>query len=102
LRFATGEEVARWGERAEQEAAQALELDPGLAEAHLARAAVARKTDFNWEVVLEESARALELNPSLDLARYFRAAAFYHLGLFEDATGEMPQWLHGDPQTRAT
>ena len=100
LRFATGEEVARWGERAEQEAAQALELDPALAEAHLARAAVARKTDFNWEVVLEESARALELNPSLDLARYFRAAAFYHLGLFDAASSELGQALHADPQNR--
>jgi serine/threonine-protein kinase len=101
LRFARGEEVAGWGQRAEQEAARALELDPGLAEAHLARAAVARKTDFDWAVTLEESARALELNPNLDLARYFRAAAFYHLGLFDDASGEMAQALHGDPQNRA-
>jgi serine/threonine-protein kinase len=101
LRFARGEEVAAWGQRAEQEAARALELDPALAEAHLARAAVARKTDFDWSVVLEESAKALELNPNLDLARYFRAAAFYHLGLFDDATGEMAQALHGDPQNRA-
>ncbi|MGH7511553.1 MAG: protein kinase domain-containing protein [Gemmatimonadales bacterium] len=101
LRFARGEEVAGWGQRAAREAARALQLDPGLAEAHLARAAVARKTDFDWAVTLEESAQALELNPNLDLARYFRAAAFYHLGLFDDASGEMAQALHGDPQNRA-
>ena len=50
--------------RAEREAARALELDPELAEAHLARAAVARKADFDWGLTLEESARALELNPT--------------------------------------
>jgi len=101
LRFASGAEVAQWGVRAEEEAARALELDPALAEAHLARAAVARKTDFNWEVTLDESARTLELNPNLDLARYFRAAAFYHLGLFDAARDELAQALHGDPQNRA-
>jgi tetratricopeptide (TPR) repeat protein len=101
LRFAAGAEVAAWGQRAEREALRALDLDPALAEAHLARAAVARKTDFDWIVTLEESAKALELNPSLDLARYFRAAAFYHLGLFDAAAGEMAQALHADPQNQA-
>jgi len=101
LRFASGTEVARWGERAEREAARALDLDPALAEAHLARAAVARKTDFDWTLTLEESARALELNPSLDLARYFRAAAFYHLGLFDAASAEVSEALHADPQNQA-
>ena len=66
-----------------------------------ARAAVARKTDFDWALTLDESAKALELNPSLDLAHYFRAAAFYHLGLFDAAGAEMSQALHADPQNRA-
>jgi serine/threonine-protein kinase len=101
LRFAAGSEVARWGDQAEREAARALELDPALAEAHLARAAVARKTDFDWEVTLEESARALALNPNLDLARYFRAAALYHLGLFDDSAAELALALQADPQNRA-
>ena len=101
LRFASGKDVASWGERAEREAARALDVDPALAEAHLARAAVARKTDFDWALTLSESAKALELNPSLDLARYFRAAAFYHLGLFESANSELSQALHADPQNRA-
>jgi serine/threonine-protein kinase len=100
LRFATGPEVKPWGERAEREAARAIELDPGLAEAHLARAAVARKSDFDWGVTLEESGKALELNPNLDLAHYFRAAAFYHLGLMQLAEQEMHQPLAVDPQNR--
>jgi TolB-like protein/Flp pilus assembly protein TadD len=100
LRFAKGPEVKTWGERAEREAARALALDPGLAEAHLARAAVARKADFDWDLTLEESRKALELNPNLDIARYFRAAAFYHLGLLDRAEEELHQALQVDPETR--
>jgi TolB-like protein len=101
LRFATGGEVKLWGERAEREAARALQLDPELAEAHLARAAVARKGDFDWGLTLDETAKALELNPTLDLARYFRAAAFYHLGLLDRAEHELGQVQGVDSQNRA-
>ena len=100
LRFAKGAEVAAWGDRANREAERALALDPELAEAHLARAAVARKADFDWDLTLTESERALELNPSLDLAHYFRAAAFYHLGLLERAADEISQAQQVDPQNR--
>jgi serine/threonine-protein kinase len=97
LRFATGPEVAVWGERAKQEATRALALDPGLAEAHLARAAVARKSEFDWAGTLQESQRALELDANLDLAHYFRAAAFYHIGLFDQAGAEVQKALAVDP-----
>jgi eukaryotic-like serine/threonine-protein kinase len=97
LRFAKGPEVAAWGERAKREATRALALDPGLAEAHLAMAAVARKSEFDWGGTLEESRRALELNPNLDLAHYFRAAAFYHIGLFDQASHEVQRALAVDP-----
>jgi TolB-like protein len=101
LRFATGAEAKQWGERAERDAARALELDPGLAEAHLARAAVARKADFDWALTLDETEKALELNPNLDLARYFRAAAFYHLGLLDRAAQELGEVPGVDSQNRA-
>jgi eukaryotic-like serine/threonine-protein kinase len=88
LRFASGPEVQGWGDRAKSEAARALALDPDLAEAHLAKAAVSRKSDFDWEGTLEEGGRALALNPNLDVAHYYREAAFYHLGLFDLAERE--------------
>ncbi|MEA2713282.1 MAG: eukaryotic-like serine/threonine-protein kinase, partial [Gemmatimonadales bacterium] len=97
LRFASGPEVKVWGERAKAEAARALALDPNLAEAHLAKAAVSRKADFDWETTLEESGRALALNPNLDVAHYFREAAFYHLGLFDLAEREDREALGMDP-----
>jgi eukaryotic-like serine/threonine-protein kinase len=101
LRFASGPEVKMWGERATEEASRALALDPTLAEAHLAKAAVSRKSDFDWEGTLEESARALALNPNLDVAHYFREAAFYHLGLFEQAEREGREALGMDPANQA-
>ena len=89
LRFAAPDEVERWGERAETEARAALALDPDLAEAHLARAAVARKREFDWNATITAGRRALVLNPNLEQARFFVAAAFYHNGYMEEALSEM-------------
>jgi len=100
IRFAPQEEVKVWDERAKQAANRALELDPNLAEAHEALAAVYRNSEFNWEQTIEESNRALGLNPNLDQPHYFRAAAFYHLGLLELAEGEVSAGLHINPVNR--
>ena len=89
LRFAPAADVERWGARAEAEARTVLSLDPDLAEAHLARAAVARKRDFDWNATVAASRRALALNPNLDQARFFMAAAYYHNGYMEEALIEM-------------
>ena len=100
LRFASGPEVKSWGARAEAEARRAMAIDSNLAEAHLAMAAVYRKTEFNWEGTLEESRRALALNPSLDLPHYYRAAAFYHLSLFGLAEQEVREGRAANPENR--
>lgn len=89
LRFASARDVDHWAERAEAAARAALDLDPDLAEAHLARAAVARKREFDWNATINASRRALMLNPNLDQARFFMAAAYYHLGYMEEARIEM-------------
>ena len=97
LRFARSGEVERWGERAEAEARTALALDSDLAEAHLARAAVARKREFDWNATITAGRRALVLNPNLDQARFFVAAAYYHNGYMEETLIEMEKGrsLHG-------
>lgn len=97
LRFAPPQDVERWGERADAEARAALESNPDLAEAHLARAAVARKREFDWNATLSSARRALALNPNLDQARFFIAAAYYHNGFMEEARIEMERGrtLHG-------
>ncbi len=100
IRFASQDEVNVWEERAKHEAARALELDPNLAEAHEALAAVYRNADFNWEQTIEESNRALQLNPNLDQPHYYRGAAFYHLGLPEAAEREASAGLQINPVNR--
>lgn len=97
LRYAPAEEVEAWGNRAEAEARAALAADDGLAEAHLARAAVARKREFDWNATLDASGRALVLDPNLDQAHFFRAAAYYHLGYMDEALIELEKGrrLHG-------
>lgn len=89
LRFAPEREVKQWGDRAEREALAALALDPDLAEAHVARAAVYRKREFDWDETIAASRRALVLNPNLDQPRFFSAAALYHQGLMTEALAEM-------------
>lgn len=89
LRFSSTSEVERWGARAETEARTALELDPNLAEAHAARAAVSRKREFDWRATMDSSRRALVLNPNLDQPHFFMAAAYYHLGYMQEALIEM-------------
>lgn len=85
LRFAPPAELDRWAERAETEARAALAIDPDLAEAHLARAMVARKREFDWHGAIGSSRRALVLNPNLPQAHLIIAAAYYHLGYMEEA-----------------
>jgi serine/threonine protein kinase/tetratricopeptide (TPR) repeat protein len=99
LRFAADSDVAAWGERARREAERALTLDSTVAEAHLAMAAVARKTEFDWDVTLEASRRALALNPSLEAAHYFRSAAFYHLGLLRQSAAELGAAMEVNPES---
>ena len=71
LRFASPQDVEGWGERAEAEARAALESNADLAEAHLARAAVARKHEFDWNATVSSARRALALNPNLEQAHFF-------------------------------
>lgn len=85
LRFAKGGELEKWRRRAIVAADRALELDPDLAEAHEAWAAVHRKTEFDWDLTIQESRHAIELNPSLEAPYYYLAAALYHQGLLEAA-----------------
>jgi tetratricopeptide (TPR) repeat protein len=71
IRFASHSDAASSDARARYEAGRALQLDPELAEAHVALAAVHRFQEFDWDTVIRESRRALELNPSLDIPHLY-------------------------------
>jgi TolB-like protein len=100
LRFAPEAQASGWGDRAKREARQALKLDPQLAEAHEALAAVYRELEFNWDQTLRESDLALQLNANLDQPHFFRAAAFYHLGLLDLVETEVQAGLDVNPANR--
>jgi TolB-like protein/DNA-binding SARP family transcriptional activator len=89
LRFASGASVNAWRDSAQQQTLRALALDSSLAEVHQSLAAVARKSDFDWERTISESRRAIALSPSLELPHYYIAGAFYHLGLLDEAEREV-------------
>jgi class 3 adenylate cyclase/TolB-like protein len=99
-RFASESEIDAWADRARREAARVLELDPDLAEAHEALAAVYRNSEYDWERTIEESDRALRLNPHLELPHYYKAGAFYHLGLFDLAESEVLAGMQVNPVDR--
>jgi TolB-like protein/DNA-binding winged helix-turn-helix (wHTH) protein len=100
VRFASQREAAVWDDRARQEAGRALQLDPGLAEAHVALAAVHRFQDYDWDTVIGESLRALDLNPSLDTPHLYLATAYFHLGLLEEAGAAVETARQLNPENR--
>jgi serine/threonine-protein kinase len=100
VRFAAARDADTWDARARQEAGRALQLDPNLAEAHVALAAVHRFQEYDWDTVIRESRRAIELSPSLDLPHLYLAVAYFHIGLLEDAESAVNEARQLNPGSR--
>ena len=101
VRFASVREAEIWDTRARQEAGRALQLDPDLAEAHVALAAVHRFQEYDWNTVIRESRRAIELNASLDLPHLYLAVAYFHIGLLDEAEAALDAARQLNPEIRA-
>ena len=80
---------------------RALELDPGLAEAHLARSTVALLLDFDLPASQAAIDRALELNPTLAEALHQRASVESARGLHDQALESIEQARKLDPLSAA-
>jgi TolB-like protein/DNA-binding winged helix-turn-helix (wHTH) protein len=100
VRFASRDDANRWDSRARQEAGRALQLDPDLAEAHVALAAVHRFQEYDWDTVIHESIRALHLNPSLDIPHLYLATAYFHIGLLDQAESAVTAARRLNPENR--
>ena len=100
VRFASTREAATWDDRARREAGRALQLDPDLAEAHVALAAVHRFQGYDWDTVIRESLRAIELNPSLDAPHLYLAVAYFHIGLLPEADAAVQAARRLNPENR--
>jgi adenylate cyclase len=81
--------------------AEALRLDPGLAEAHVSRGNVLSH-DGQAAEAEAEFRKALELNPALPVAHYFYARHLFSAGRIDDAAREFEETLRLDPDDFGT
>ena len=87
-------------ERAELAVAKALRLNPDLAEAHHAAAALvewAIPPRYAHDRALRELKRALELNPNYAQAHQMLGTVYYHIGLIDRAIAEYRKVTELDP-----
>ncbi|HEX6049596.1 MAG TPA: BTAD domain-containing putative transcriptional regulator, partial [Gemmatimonadaceae bacterium] len=67
------------------DAERALELDPELAEAHVARGIVALLYEWDWETAERSLRRAIQLNPNYPHGWYELGTYLHAVGRFEEA-----------------
>ncbi|HWC19051.1 MAG TPA: winged helix-turn-helix domain-containing protein, partial [Terriglobales bacterium] len=84
--------------KARAAAAQALELDPNLAEAHVSMALVKFFYDWDWPGAEAEFKRAIELNPNYPTAHHGYAVLLLTVYMrWDDAIAEANRALELDP-----
>jgi TolB-like protein len=84
-------------EQAKVSALRALELDPGLADAHLALAEIRRTLEWNWRTAEDEYRTAIALSPSCETAHRFYAQFLAALSRFGEAKAEADRACDVDP-----
>ncbi|MDP9263731.1 MAG: tetratricopeptide repeat protein, partial [Acidobacteriota bacterium] len=89
--------------KAKAAAVKALELDDGLAEAHVAMGSIKQIADWDWPGTEAEFKRALELAPGDAQAHYLYAFTYLApQGRFDEAIAEMKRALQLDPLSLIT
>jgi serine/threonine-protein kinase len=78
-------------------ARKAIDIDPGLAEAHVSYALVSWIFDWDWQTANKEFARAVELKPAYATTYHWRAMFLAFMGRFDDAVAEIERALAKDP-----
>jgi eukaryotic-like serine/threonine-protein kinase len=75
----------------------ALQLDPGLGEAHTPLAAVLWLHDWQWQAAQKEFKRSLELNPTYPTANHWHAEYVMTMGRQVEAVAKMKNSQELDP-----
>lgn len=83
--------------QARSAAARALEVDPGLAEAHKSLAAVRNHYDWDWRGAEQEFQRALELDSNSSVAHQWYSAVLLLLKRHDEAIAEVKRARDLDP-----
>ena len=99
FKFSAADEASAWQERAEVALAKALDLDPGLAEAHFARGLIVwtRAKGFPHEHAIRAFRRALELDPEADETHHQLSMVLAHVGLLDEAQAHVRAALRLNP-----
>jgi eukaryotic-like serine/threonine-protein kinase len=83
--------------KARTAAIKALELDEGLAEAHVSLATVKTFYDWDWPSSEREFKRALELNPNYATAHHWYSHYLVNVGRLDEAVAEIKRARELDP-----
>ena len=89
----------QWEVKAEEAVAKALQLDPELPAAHLAKARVLQRpsSGFQHEEAIAEVRRALTVDPNFREAHFFLGAIYFHVGLIEESLQQLNRADELDP-----
>lgn len=85
--------------KAHHAAAQALELDPNLAEAQTSLAMVSALYEWNWPAAEAQFRRAIEMNPGYATAHHWLGVHLAARGRFDEAKAELGKALSLDPKS---
>jgi tetratricopeptide (TPR) repeat protein len=83
--------------RAKSSAERALQIDPSLAEAHVALALIEQNHDWQWEAAEKEFQQAIALNPNYATAHHWYAEHLGYRGRFDEAFKEIELARRLDP-----
>jgi len=83
--------------KAREAALKALELDPSLAEAHLALGSIKCFFDWDWSGAEDEFKQAIALNPNYALARFIYSHYFVDMARLDEALTEIERARDLDP-----
>jgi serine/threonine protein kinase/TolB-like protein/Tfp pilus assembly protein PilF len=79
------------------EVERALQLDPGLARAHLARANLRYRLEWDWALTGDEFQKAVALDPAEGDAHRWYALYLGFLGRYDDSMAEIAQAVRLEP-----
>lgn len=80
---------------------KALELDPGLAEAHAGLAVIKTYYEFNFAAAEQSFRRSIELNPNYPTAHHWLGEFLIYMGRFDEGIAEYQRATELDPASLA-